>query len=121
MSEGYYEIEDRIEEACSILSESKKPNVAVAARELAVPESCLCARWKGRQAKSAQSPTNTRLTNTEELAVGLYLKSLDQIGTSARLSMVTDCANSILKRNCLAGNTDTPPPNCESFLDIPLS
>ena len=110
MSEGYYEIEDRIEEACSVLLESKKLNVAATARQFAVPEGRLRARWKGRQAKSARLPTNTKLTKTEELAVGLYLKRLDQIGTSARLSMVTDCANSILKRNCLAGNTDTPPP-----------
>jgi len=52
---------------------------------------------------------NKRLTEAEELPVCMYLKRLDTIGTSARLPMVTNCANDILKRNHPSGTSDPPP------------
>jgi len=42
--------------------------------------------------------TNRRLSEEEELAVCQYLDRLDMIGTSARLHMITGCANAILLR-----------------------
>jgi len=41
--------------------------------------------------------TNHRLTDDQELAVCQYLDRLDNISTSARLQMVTGCANDILQ------------------------
>ena len=39
------------------------------------------------------------MSEAEELGVCLYLKWLNNIGTAARLPMLTGCANTILKRN----------------------
>ena len=98
MPENYAEIEARIEAACERLSELDKPNIAAMAREFRVPDSRLRARWNGVQPKTQRPAANKRLSDEEELAVCLYLKRLDNIGTSARLPMLTGCANAILRR-----------------------
>ena len=109
MPEKYAEIEARIEAACERLSELDKPNIAAMAREFQVPDSRLCALWNGVQPKTQRPAANKRLSDEEELAVCLYLKRLDSIGTSARLPMLTGCANAILRwRKCTS--PDSPPP-----------
>jgi len=87
----------------------EKPNIAGVAREFEVPESCLRARWNGRQTRSRRAAVNRRLTKAEELAVCMYLNRLDTIGTSARLHMVTSCANDILRRNYPGSSPDPAP------------
>lgn len=114
MTESYDEIEARITLACEELSEYAKPNVAAAAREFEVPETRLRARWNGRQTKVDRPAANRKLLEEEELAVCLYLRRLDKIGTSARLPMITDCANSILRRNHHLTDPETPPPTVSS-------
>ena len=108
MSTEFAAIEARITEACCKLAESQRPNIAHIAREFEVPESRLRARWNGRQTQGSRPAVNKRLTEAEELAVCMYLKRLDTIGTSARLHMVTNCANDILKRNHPSGTSDPP-------------
>jgi len=68
---------------------------------------------KGCQAKSEWSSTNRKLTEDEELGVYLYLKQLDEIGVSARPSMVAESANSIL-RKCHSDDAITPAPTVGS-------
>ncbi|RPA93351.1 hypothetical protein L873DRAFT_1631983, partial [Choiromyces venosus 120613-1] len=56
---------------------------------------------------------NKWLSEAEELAVYLYLKRLDSIGTSVRLPMVTSCTKAILKHNHELGSlisSNNPPP-----------
>ena len=110
MKEVYSKTEARIVLACQELQASENPNVAATAREFEVPESRLRGRWKGRQAKIERPPTNRKLSSEEEVAVCRYLKRLDEIGTSARPQMVTDCANSVLRRNHTSDNSNLPSP-----------
>jgi len=109
MSTEYAEIEARITEACCKVAETEKPNIAHIEWEFEVPESRLWARWNGRQTRGSRPAVNKRLTEAEELAVCMYLKRLDTIGTSVRLPMVKNCANDILKRNHPSGTSDPPP------------
>ena len=64
---------------------------------------------KGCQSRSERSSVNRKLSEDEELGVYLYLKRLDEIGVPARLSMVSDCANSILQK-CQAKDDINPAP-----------
>jgi len=114
MPENYTEIEDRIQLACEKIFEIDKPNVAATAREFCVSESRLRARWKGRPAKSERILVNRRLTDDEELVVCLYLKRLDEIGTSARLPMIANCANTILRASHPSDKSTSPLPTVSS-------
>ena len=113
MPENYTDTEAKIEAACQKIFELENPNVAAIAREFEVPVSRLRARLSGRQSRTQRPAPNKRLSEDEELAVCLYLKRLDSIGTSARLPMVTGCANAILRRNHQLSSPEpnTPPPN----------
>ena len=110
MSEAYADIESRITDACDNLRKSKKPNVARTAREFQVPLSRLRWRWKGRQTRVERPAGNKRLTEAEELAVCIYLKRLDAIGTCAQLPMITSCANEILRKDDHVEHLLDPPP-----------
>ena len=96
--ESYGSVESRIQEAIAVLWQKgeQNPNLAAAAREFNLPPQRLRARWNGRESKEKRVPVNRRLTEEEELAVCQYLDRLDHIGTSARLNMITTCANAIL-------------------------
>ncbi|RPA97360.1 hypothetical protein L873DRAFT_1844870 [Choiromyces venosus 120613-1] len=108
------EIEDRIQLACKKLLKSDRPNIAATACEFDVSESRLQARWKGCPAKSEPTPTNRKLTDDEELVVCLYLKHLDEIGTSARLSIISSCTNVILQASHLSNESISLPPTVSS-------
>jgi len=96
--ESYGSVESRIQEAIAVLLQKgeENPNLAAAAREFNLPPQRLRARWNGRESKEKRVPVNRKLTEEEELAVCQYLDRLDHIGTSARLDMITTCANAIL-------------------------
>jgi len=96
--ESYGSVESRIQEAIAVLLQKgeENPNLAAAAREFNLPPQRLRARWNGRESKEKRVPVNRKLTEEEELAVCQYLDRLDHIGTSARLHMITTCANAIL-------------------------
>jgi len=98
MSQNYAEIEERIQNAYKEWEELEKPNIAKLARNFEVPEGRLRARIEGRQSRSERGAANRLLTESEELAICLYLKRLDTIGTAARVPMVTSCANLILQQ-----------------------
>ena len=112
MSETYTDIEARIQAACLKLSELEKPNIAAIAREYSIPEQRLRARAAGQPSRSQRVVGNKRLSEAEELAVCLYLRPLDSIGTAAQSSMLTGCANAILKWNYqpTTESPNTPPP-----------
>jgi len=116
MPESYAETEARIEQALHKLHDCEKPNIAAVAREFQVPVSRLRARWNGRSSKQDLPEPNKRLTDDQELALCLYLRRLDTIGTSARFPMITSCANSILRRSYdLAADPTIPPPTVSSL------
>ena len=77
-------------------------------REFRVPEQRLRARLVGYLSKQERPATSRRLSEDQELTVCQYLDRLDTIGTTARMIMITSCANSILRRNHT--DTTTPPP-----------
>jgi len=63
-----------------------------------VPLQRLRARWNGRKSKQEVVPRNRKLKEHEELAVCAYLDRLDEIGLHARLFMIADRANAVLRR-----------------------
>ena len=89
----------------------KKPNIAALAREFCVSESQLRARLKGRQSKQERPAANRKLREDQESAVYQYLDRLDKIGLSARLPMVTNCANAILRRSHPTSSDTTRSPS----------
>jgi len=95
MPESYAEIEDRIEQAYEKLYQCSNPNISAVAREFQVPRARLKARWNGRQSKQQRPAVNRRLTDAQELVICLYFDRLHSIGTSARYSVLIDCANFI--------------------------
>jgi len=97
--ESYSSVESRIKEAITELlqrAHDENPDLAAAARDFDLLPQQLRARWNGRGCKKTRLQTNRRLSEEEELAVCQYLDRLDRIGTSARLHMITGCANAIL-------------------------
>ena len=111
MSQNYAVIEERIQNAFKEWKELKKPNIAKLARSFKVPEARLRARIEGRPSRSECGATNRLLSESEELAICLYLKRLDTIGTAARVPMVTRCANLILQQRTLpTGSPDNQMP-----------
>ena len=97
MSGSYSEIESRIKVALEALSERDRPNVSAAARQFRVPEQRLRARYKGRLSRQERPAANRKLSEDQELAVCQFLDQLNTIGTSARMTTITSCANSILR------------------------
>jgi hypothetical protein len=107
MQGKYGEIQGRIEQACEMLYECSNSNISSVAREFEVPRPRPQARWKGCQSKQQRPAANKEHTDSHKLAVSLYLDCLDAIGTSARYSMLIDCANSIFRRSRDPEPTDT--------------
>jgi hypothetical protein len=105
----YAEIEGRIGQACDKLYQCSNSNISSVAPGFKAPRPRPQARWKGCQSKQQRPAANKELTDAHELAVSLYLDHLDSIGTSARHSMLIDCANSIFRRSCDPEPTDTTP------------
>ena len=63
------------------------------------------------QTKQERPAANRKLREDQELAVCQYLNRLDKIGLSARLPMVTNYANAILRRShTTGGDTSLSPP-----------
>ncbi|RPA95442.1 hypothetical protein L873DRAFT_1697891 [Choiromyces venosus 120613-1] len=113
MSENYVSTEARIQDACLKLSHLEKPNIAQIACKFGVPEHHLQVRASGWQSRLQRPVANKQLSEAKKLAVYLYLKRLDSIGTSVRLPMVTSCTNAILKCNHELGSpisSNNPPP-----------
>jgi hypothetical protein len=89
-------IEDRIMQGIEILRHrGEKTYIATAAREFFVTESRLRERWNGRKLRYDRTPSNRKLREDKELAVCRYFDRLDEIGLSARLSMIKDCVRVI--------------------------
>ena len=97
---AYESVETRIQEAITVLKKrgEDNPNIAAAAREFNLPRRRLSRRWQGQNSKQTRQPTNRKLNEAQELALCLYLDRLDEIGTAARLPMVTSAANTILRQ-----------------------
>jgi len=110
---SYSEVKARIQLACQSLSASSRPNIAAVAREFDVSQWRFRRRLKGCQSRSEPSSVNRKLSEDEELGIYLYLKCLDEIGVPARLSMVSNCANSILQK-CHAKDDINPAPTISS-------
>ena len=106
--EPYEEVEIRIQAAVSFIQArpDERINVAEIARTYEIPVARLRARLQGRQSRQDRPGANRKLSEDQELAVYQYLDPLDSIGTSARIAMVSSCANAILGY----GHTGSDPP-----------
>ena len=97
--EPYEDIEICIQ--ATITSVQNRPqeqiNVAELTRTYEVPVHRLRACLHGRQARQERPATNRKLTEDQVLAFCQYLDRLDTIGTSARIQMVSGCANAIFQ------------------------
>ena len=105
--EAYVDIEARIQAALTFISTTQDdyPNLASLAKSYEIPLERLRARWQGRQSKLDRPGANRKLSEDQEAAVCQYLDRLDMLGTSARLQMVSSCANAILQKSYIGSGT----------------
>jgi len=96
--EPYEEVEKPIQAAVTSIQarSDQHVNIAQVARNYEIHITRLRARLQGRQSKQERQGANSKLSADQELPVCQYLDCLDTIGTSARLQMVSSCANAIL-------------------------
>ena len=103
-------IASRITQEIEILqARGGQPNLAAAEGEFLSPAQRLRASWNGRPSKIQAIPGDRRLGNPQELAIRQCLDRLDNIGLAARLFIIMDCANAILRRSHQADLDDHPP------------
>ena len=115
ITEPYDVVESRTAQGMDILLQrGGKPNIAAAAREFNVPVQRLRARWNDRRSKQEVVPWNRKLKEHEELAVCTYLNRLDKVGLHARLFMIADCANGVLRRAHVGEGPPPTPTNSNS-------
>ena len=74
MPDSYEEIEARIQAALSSIPSGQKPNIAKLARDYAVPEQQLRARYKRRKDRSNCGGAGCSLTDDQELALCHIIK-----------------------------------------------
>jgi len=108
MLTDYHEVEERISQALYALQNRQKAKIAPIAREFGVPYQRLKARYNGRISRSQRPSFNSKLSEMQELAITLYLDSLERICCSASPQMVVACANSILKQAHTDPSTTAP-------------
>lgn len=106
MPDQYKDTEKRILEACASIRGQERPNISAVARQFDVPMHRLRSRINGRPSRSTRQQPTQALTKAQERAVIQWVRYLDRLHLSPTASMVTDCANTILKRNA---ETDPPP------------
>ena len=97
--ELYQEVEIRIQAAVTTILESHQEysNIKAVVHKFEVSVSHLRARLQGTSSQQEHPTTNCALYEDQELALCQYLNRLDNIGTSARLPMISECANTILQ------------------------
>jgi hypothetical protein len=97
--EPYADVEARIQSVITFLHTTGEdaPNLSALAKQYELPYYRLRARWQGRQSKQERPAANRNLSDDQEAAVCRYLDRLDTVGTSARIQMVSGCANRILQ------------------------
>jgi len=106
MPNQYKDTEKQILEACASIRGQKKPNITRLARDFNVPMYRLRNRINSRDSCSTRQQATQALDKAQERAVIQWIRYLDKLHLSPTTSMVTDCANTILKRN----TESSPPP-----------
>lgn len=80
-----------------------KINVARLAKKHDVPEMRLRRRLNGGSSKSTRSPSNKKLTDTQENAILSWIRHLDNMGLAARPSLIRASADQLLLHDHEAG------------------
>lgn len=98
--EPYIDIEARIQAALTFLNTTGEdtPNLSAIAKRYEIPYHGFRARWQGRPSKQGRSSASKKLSDDQEAAVCQYLDRPDTVGTSARIQMVSGCANTIIQQ-----------------------
>ena len=98
--EPYGDIEARIQAALKFLHTTQEddPDLSPFAKSYEIPVRRLQASCEDCQSEQEWPAANRKLSEDQEIGVCQYLDRLDVVGTSARLQMVTGCANSILQQ-----------------------
>src|SRR5438034_7381108 len=109
MPESYEEIETRIQAAIASILPDKQPNIAKLARDFAVPEARLRARYNGRKARSNCGGTGRSLTDAQEMALCSIIEREEIDGTHLRHWQLQNRANWILAQDHPSDSPDPPP------------
>ena len=104
------EIEARIQRALASIPEGERPNFKALANEYRVPYQRLLARSKGRASLFDRPSHTTKLTTTQNNALKVYLRRLDDLGIAPRMQQLVQTANTILKIDHEAEHPGTAPP-----------
>ena len=99
MPDSYDEIEARIQAAIASIPPDRKPNIAKLARDFAVPESRLRARYNGRMTRSNCGGKNQVLTKDQEMALGNIIQHEEIDETYMRHWQLQSRANWILAQD----------------------
>ena len=100
MVSEYQKIERRISEALEWRKQQPKPpSLTEVAAKFDVPYSRLHRRSKGRNSKSTILNPSRKLTNEQEEAILLYLRSGEDIGLLPTVTTLTAAANAVLQRS----------------------
>ncbi|RPA98218.1 hypothetical protein L873DRAFT_1688695 [Choiromyces venosus 120613-1] len=79
-----------------MICESDNVNIAGATQAFNVLEGSMRRKLKGHQMKSEGDLANRKITNVDKLRIYLYLNSLDEIGSTVQVSIISHCTNRIL-------------------------
>jgi len=96
----YGDIEARIHTALKFphTTQDDDPDLSAFAKSYEIPVRRLQAGCEDRQSEQECPAANRKLSEDQEFGVCQYLDRFDVVGTSARLQMVTGCANGILRQ-----------------------
>ena len=90
------EDEKRANEAADAYKRGEIKNIAELQRRYKAPYHLIRARINGRPPRNTPRPGNKTLDSSQEQAVKLWIKQLDEVGRPPTNEMVTNCVNSIL-------------------------
>ena len=108
MTESYEQIEARIQAVIASILPDKKPNIAKLARDFAVPETRLRARFKGQKDRSNCEGAGHTFTDNQEQALVLIIKREEVDGTYLYHWQLQNRANWILTQEYPPESPDLP-------------
>ena len=96
MPATYEEVEAKIKSIVDAIPPNFKPNISRLARENGVPYQRLLARYHGRPSLFERPSGTLKLNESQNYVLREFVRFLDQLGVSARVTHVVRCANTIL-------------------------
>jgi transposase-like protein len=102
--------EQKLEAAIQAYHRKKRTSITAVAREFDVPRRTLSYRLHGRKSRFQPRPSQTRLSEAEDLALSIYCQNLEETGVFVRRRHLIAIAESLLLDRAEYQSSDLPPP-----------